>query len=408
MTVFVSDAVGDERLPFRRSPSAARSAGERRSWAALSRLYRASLAACGRAVRRVERPEIYQAGIARTLLGVAAGDWHLAVTPIADLRPFHGLPNVLVCDWPYPELSGSDFGLSPFLDQLATLRKADAVLCPTAFTAETLRRAGLKRVVTLPPLVPIRPPDAPSPPPSAPTMTLADLQASRPGPGTTLADRLAALRTRGRTIILATLGADEPAAEAVIRGVAGAIARSPGLSLILEAGAAWPDGAAWPGEAARRGPAGLPGLGQAAREIVLVGNAAEESWAETVRHVDFVLCGSPAAGLSPRLVEAMAAGVPVVASLGAGPGSYLTPEAAVPIAAPAGPVPPEAEPMARHMRLTGRPPAAEAIREAVLAAVNLPPEGRRRMAEAARDILARDFSRAAFEAGLARLGAWLR
>lgn len=402
MTVFVSDAVGDERLPFRHGPSAARSAGERRSWEALSCLYRESLAACGEAVRRLERPEIYQAGIARRLLGVAAGDWHLAVTPIADLRPFHGLPNVLVCDWPYPELSRSDFGLSPFLDQLGTLRKADAVLCPTAFTAETLRRAGLQRVVTLPPVVPIRPGMAPGPPLGARTMTLADRRASRPGHGMALADRLAALRARGRTIILAILGADSPGAEVMIRGVAGAIARLPGLSLILEAGAASPDGAA------RRHSASLPDFGEAAREIVLVDDAAEDSWAETVRHVDFVLCCSPAEGLCPRLVEAMAAGVPVVASLGAGPGSYLTPEAAVPIAARAGPVPPEAEPMARHMRLTAHPPAAEAVREAVLAAVGLPPENRRRMAEAARDILARDFSLAAFEAGLARLGAWLR
>ena len=87
--VFVSDAVDAERLAFGAGRPPAGGA-----WKTLSSLYQASLAAYGHTVQPLIRPEIYQSEAARHMIGVAAGDWHLAVKPTEHLRPFHGMANV--------------------------------------------------------------------------------------------------------------------------------------------------------------------------------------------------------------------------------------------------------------------------------------------------------------------------
>ena len=162
-TVFVSDATLQERLVIGPVRSEAHAPW---GWKALSALYHASLAACGYRIAPIVRPEIYQTEIARSVLGVEPGDWHLAVKPIEHLRPFHGIPNVFVCDWPFPELSAAPLGGSPFFDQVRLLRMAHAVLCCTELTTYTLRRAGVARAITLPPSIPapVAESAAPSPP----------------------------------------------------------------------------------------------------------------------------------------------------------------------------------------------------------------------------------------------------
>src|SRR4051794_29621997 len=97
--VFVSDAIGPERQIFD-PPGSNHPTG----WKALSAHYQASLIACGWQVAPVIRPEVYQTGWAAKAIGAEEGDWHLAVKPIEHLRPFHLMPNVFVCDWPFPEL----------------------------------------------------------------------------------------------------------------------------------------------------------------------------------------------------------------------------------------------------------------------------------------------------------------
>ena len=157
--VFVSHAQGGERLLLGPQPSVARGA---RRWEHLAALYAASLEACGYRAVNLPRPEIYHTEAARRVLGVEPVDWHLAVKPVEHLRPFHGIRNVFVCDWPPLE---SMPGGSAFSDPIRMLQMADAVLCCTPFSADRLRSAGIDRVLTMPPaitgLVPERPADRP-------------------------------------------------------------------------------------------------------------------------------------------------------------------------------------------------------------------------------------------------------
>lgn len=149
--VFISDRLEAERMPFR---SAGLQWGKAHySWKLISRLYRDALSGGGFETENVVRPEIYQSKIAREVLGVRPDDVHLAVKPIEHLRPFHGVANLFVCGWEFPEFSDSDLGASPMLDQLSILRRADRVLCWTDFTRDNLRAAGLDNAVTLPPTI---------------------------------------------------------------------------------------------------------------------------------------------------------------------------------------------------------------------------------------------------------------
>ena len=143
--VFISDALDAERLPFAADRQPVRGA-----WKMMSVLYQASLTACGHAVQPVIRPEIYQTAAARRLVGAVEGDWHLAVKPIEQLRPFHGIANVFVCNWPFAELSCGSQGVSPFFDHVRLLGSANAVICCTECTTQTLRRAGIVSATTLP------------------------------------------------------------------------------------------------------------------------------------------------------------------------------------------------------------------------------------------------------------------
>jgi len=356
MTVFVSDALGGERLPFRAAPPSPLPG--RAGWAALSACYRDGLAALGLAVSRVQRPEIYGAEVARAVRGVRAGDWHLAVTPLAHLRPFHGLPDVFAVDWPYAEPPGP-VGLPPFPDVLRLLRGAAAVACPTAAAARGLRAAGLARVVHLPPYVPGGGVGAPST--RAGTDGVRFLAVLPEGPGPRDLDPL-------------------------VEGFAMARARCGDLRLAV----------ALPGHGPPPGPltagvdvvraADLPGLLDGA---------------------DFLLStAAPGASSLPR-IGAMLAGVPLVAPV-AGAGDHPGPGEAVPLAVHPAEVRAEEEPLARRLALTLPRPAAAAVRDAVLAAASLDPAGRARIAGAARRAAGEAHGLPAFEAGLREIEAHVR
>ena len=352
--VFVSDAIHQQRLIF----GPAQPPGLK-GWAALSALYQASLAACGYRIEPVIRPEIYQAGLARQVLGVAPGDWHLAVKPIEHIRPFHGIPNVFVCDWRFPELSASSYGVSPFFDQVRLLRQADAVLCCTGFAAQVLRDAGIERVITLPPCIP-SPVLVRSGPPERQSFLL-------------LADG----RPLGR----------------VVEAFAQAQARQHDLHLAV----CTPD-------AASLGPRVLETVGRRTLQTAVSFLEPPADWTELLGSADFFLCDSPASGLHLPMVQAMLAGVPLVTTANSGIGSVLSPDAAIPIATHSAAADGEAEPVARHMHLTCNPATIEGVRDAILAAADLDALARAHMARIARGIAERKFGLAAFKAGLAGLG----
>jgi glycosyltransferase involved in cell wall biosynthesis len=369
--IFVSDAILQERLTI--GPAQSDQGYAPYGWKALSTLYQASLAACGHRIAPVIRPEIYQTDIARRVLGVEPGDWHLAVKPIEHLRPFHGIPNVFVCDWPFQELSRAPLGDSPFFHQARLLQMADAVLCCTDFTTETLRRAGVERAITLPPYIPPLPAEYAAPSRSGARrrfLSVIDAGHLARQLGPTIAGFANAVRQQdGLTLIICVQGADAQLLADLRQRVVEVMttAEADETVSILSAGA---DGAAW-----------------------LYGAA------------DLFLCADAAPGLCLPLVKAMQAGLPLVTTMTAGIGRLLPPEAAVPIATEPGIPDGEGEPIARFLSLTTHPPTAVTISDAVLAAAALDDNARFRMATIGRDIAERRFGLAAFKSGLSQLSA---
>jgi hypothetical protein len=363
-TLFVSDAIHQERLlldpPRGQDP---------RGYQALSALYQASFAACGYRIEPVVRPEIYQTEIARKIRGVSPGDWHLAVKPIEHLRPFHGLPNLFVCDWPFPELSAAPLGGSPFFDQRRLLGVADTVLCCTEFTTSTLRAAGVTRAITLPPAIP--PPNRTEASPA---------------------------RNLGHCCFICMLDSNHLASQAgpVIEGFARAAAQHDGLrlTLCLHGGSA---------EALAELRQRAAQVGAADGVISVLDTTAGLSAGGLSAGADFFLCADAAPGLNLPLVEAMLAGLPLVTTMSAGIASVLPPEAAITIATERQTFESDDEPISRFLALTCHAPTADAVRDAILAAAALDETARTRLADAGRAIAARRFSLAAFRQGLARL-----
>jgi glycosyltransferase involved in cell wall biosynthesis len=379
--VFVSDAILQDRLIISSPrPSQDRQRRVLWGWKALSALYQASLAACGYRIAPIVRPEIYQTDIARRILDVEPDDWHLAVKPIEHLRPFHGIPNVFVCDWPFPELSAEPLGDSPFFDQARLLQMADAVLCCTDFTRDTLRAAGIERAVTLPPHIPPRRREdtgSSSPP-------------SHQGAGCRF---------------LSVVDVDHLSRQLgpTIEGFAEAAQHRDGLSLVICVQGA--------------GAETLAGLRQRVEQAVtttkpdetisVFGSADVDGSSGLYTSVDFFLCTAAVTGLCLPLIDAMFAGVPLVTTLNPGIASFLPQEIAVPIATELGTLDRDDEPIARFLPLTSNAPTAAAVRDAVLAAAALDDAARSRMAVIGRETAERRFGLEAFKADLSALSAFV-
>jgi hypothetical protein len=104
------------------------------------------------------------------------------------------------------------------------------------------------------------------------------------------------------------------------------------------------------------------------------------------------------------MIEAMFAGVPLVTTMNAGIGSFLTGEAATPIQTMPAAAPADLEPIAAHMHLTHNPPTPDGLRDAILSAATLDATVRSSMAAMCWEIAENNFGSAAFETGLQRLG----
>ena len=375
--VFISDAILQERLVI--GPARPDQGHAPWGWKALSALYQASLVTCGYRIAPIVRPEIYQTDIARRVLGVEAGDWHLAVKPMEHLRPFHGVPNVFVCDWPFPELSGTPLGDSPFFDQVRLLRMADAVACCTDFTTDTLRRAGVERAITLPPHIP--PPEGVDP---------SRRHSSREGTGCRF---------------LSIVDADHLSRQlgSTIEGFAAAATQQDDLRLVICVQGADAQLLA----NLRQRVAEVVTTTEAGETISVLGGTGADGGAELRASVDFFLCTDAAAGLRLPMVEAMLAGLPLVTTINAGTASFLPQEAAVPIRTERWTLDRNDEPIARFRPLTCHPSTAAAVRDAVLAAAALDDDTRSRMAAIARASAEHHFGFAAFKEALGQLGAFV-
>ena len=358
-TIFVSDAIAEERLLLGARPVSGGHASER--WKALSALYQTSFTRCGFKLRHLVRPEIYQTEWARHAVGVDTGDWHLAVKPIEHLRPFHGIPNVFVCDWTFPTVSASRLGGFPFFDQVHLLGLADAVLCCTELTANTLRGAGLDRVVSLPPYVPsVR--------------------------------HVRTASSSGQTRFLCVVETGQ--LDLVIEGFSQAASRRDDLHMTF-----YQRGNDPPSETRRR-LADVASLRNVS--LVLQGNPVDlEGLLATA---DFFVRPTWFEGLNLAVIKAMQAGVPVLATAG---GSSLAPEATVPIAAQTEVLDWTNEPIGRYMALSIDRPTVDSLCDAILAAADCSEEEKSRMAEAGRQAAEREFGLPAFQAGLTRLEALL-
>lgn len=350
MAVLVSDTIGQERLIFGSQPA---SPAVRQYWKALSASYQSGLRASGLDVQTIVRPEVYQTPVAHDVLGVRAGDWHLAIKPIEHLRPFHDVPNVFVCNWPYAELSSSMLGGVPFRDQVRLLRMADAVICCTNFSADVLCDAGVENVVVLPPYI-------------------AGDRGNRE-----------VVRSAGvqRFLVNATARHLGP----VLKGFEQALGQRDDLVLMVD-----------PGADRVCGEAGHT-LGD---RLVLAKDGLSSA--------DFVLCGIASCGLPLTMVRAMLDGVPLIAPAEGVCAALAPPGATVPLATEPAAGSAEDEPIAAYMRLTWPQPTAEGVRDAILAAASLDADARNRMAATARERAERLFGMDAFQFGLGRLVARLR
>jgi glycosyltransferase involved in cell wall biosynthesis len=366
--LFVSDAIVQERLALTPQESGADSWG----WKKLSLLYKASFAACGYDITAVIRPEIYQADAALKIMEVKPGDLHLAVKPIEHLRPFHGVINAFVCDWPFLELATGPRGDSPFYNQARCLSVADVILCCTEFTTQTLRHAGIEQAITLPPII-----------------------ASHGRDVSSRAQRGAFLSVVEQPHLARQLGG-------LIEGFALATQQEPSLRLIICLQGC---DARNLSELRQRVAQSGAGLGLKLEESISVIGGGEDETAMLYDSAAFFICADAAPGLSLPLIEAMLAGLPVVTTMTGGTGSFLRPEAAIPIATEPRIVAAEDEPIARFLDLTANAPTANAVRDAVLAAAALDDDARSRLARTGREISETQFGQAAFQSGLKQMNA---
>lgn len=136
-------------MPGVQSPFATTDDGLRERYRRLGARYEAGLRELGIAVSVTDAPSIYQTPEARAAMRVVPGSVHVAVRPVADFRPFHGLADYLVFDGPLEEL------VREVPNSLRTaesiLRAAGGVLCTTRQLSEALHARGIATATILPP-----------------------------------------------------------------------------------------------------------------------------------------------------------------------------------------------------------------------------------------------------------------
>lgn len=150
MRYLLSNAIGSDRLPQFKEVNALFGQAHY-SWKINANLYRRGLNEI-RELKDIEAPDIYQDPIAKRVAGIDATDVHLADKPIESLRPLFGNKNVAIEVWEFPELSTQDYKGDPRNNQVAMLRKFDAVWCGSSFTAENMQANNINAIHLPPPV----------------------------------------------------------------------------------------------------------------------------------------------------------------------------------------------------------------------------------------------------------------
>jgi len=124
-------------------------AEQQRQYDRLATLYESGLRRIGAPVTCLDAPSIYQTIEALGAIRVEASGAHLAVRPIAAIRPFHGLPDYVVFDGPLGDLDRDVPGSLRSADHI--LMAATRVFCTTALLTDALIARGIVTATTLPP-----------------------------------------------------------------------------------------------------------------------------------------------------------------------------------------------------------------------------------------------------------------
>ena len=364
--VFFSHAVGANRLPF-----VAGATPELSHWHSLAIAYKDGLLACGEEVTPILRPEIYQSEVARQLLGVSAGDWHMVVKPIEHIRPFHQLANVFVSDWPFTTLSSETGGISPFFHQVRLLNQAAAVACCTEATMRALNAAGVTNAVHAPPF-----------------------RHARTGLG------ISPFRATATTCTVMAVAEAHSLVRLhtpLIRGFASARARNRQLRLALVVSGA----GSIPASVLRAELLAASNVEDGEGDIVVTPESLTTAIYQS--EADFFLWEGLPLGLPLPLIDAALAGMPLIAPGGAAATVDLGSAGFVRLATVSRPVEPMEEPVVQVMSLHLDVPNEDGICEALLAAASLNGEERASLARFARREIESRFGLGAFRAGLARL-----
>lgn len=310
--------------------------------------------------------------------------------PIEHLRPFHGLANLFVCGWEFPEFSGSDFGTSPMLDQLSILRRADRVLCWTDFTRDNLRAAGLDNVVTLPPTIKEVPTSDSE---TALDMASLTLDSFKQGSDTNYVPlRKRLVDAREATLFTAVLNPFDRRKRlpTLIEGFQLALDSGADTRLIVKL-VVDNEGTTL----ANINPILNLHFEYLARseKVIFSADHLDEAAMAGFRGIGDFYVGAPSAeGLNLPAIEAALAGVPLVVPLNTAMGAYLTDNQVVPIAFEEEIASEPINGLVDYMAFTHFPPTAQSVCNAILEAAAMDASDRKAMAGRARRAVSLRFS----------------
>ena len=150
-TVYVSQKIGSEKMNS--SANDLIYGASHYSWKVVANLYLKALNGLGVETVDIVRPEIFKTEIAKNTLTKWNNYFHMAVKPIEELRKMPNVKNLYLCGWEFEEYSKSDYGISPYYNQLRILKEADLIACWTEYTKKNLQKIGVDNVIVMPPPV---------------------------------------------------------------------------------------------------------------------------------------------------------------------------------------------------------------------------------------------------------------
>ena len=364
---FVSDRIGAERLS--NDNSAVVFGKAHYSWKIISNLYQRALHNVGAEVISISRPEVYQTDVALSTIFATAKDMHLAVKPIEELRPMPGIKNLFVCGWEFPEISQTDYGISPFYNQFRILNGADAVLCWSDFTRDNLRKVGIDKSVTLPP--PVTDQQITSVPaiPALPCLAL-DTSSASGQENVFLLDDLFRSFKNGKVFVSVLNPFDErKRLIALLNGFQAAIDAGANIYLVIKLVI---DNIATTTGNINEILRTRYNYEATSKRIFFVGSQFSDTEMRSLfSAADFYVCTSSCEGLNLPLVGAMRQGKPIVSTWNSAMGTYLDQKSSIEIECETETLTGRGHSLATYMPVTHFPPKDGAVGRAILEAYQL-------------------------------------